>query len=692
MAINFLQNVNLNKTELQNAIVHPLSTAPTSPSEGQIYYDTDDNLLWVYDGTAWDAYISSVTAGSGLTGGGTEGAVTIDVGAGSGITVNANDVAITYSGPNSVILDATDGTAITLASTDKFLVVDDSDASDTVKYVNFSQLSTALGSYDWNIQGDSGGAFTIASGDLVDIAGGTKLTTVSSDVTTTTTIQINHDNTTRTDTTSNGNPTHGGTFDVIDSVTSDATGHITAVNVKTVTLPADDNTTSLPVKNSTGTTQFTSTDVTGIRFVGDGTTSVSFTPASQLVTITTADQYTGTVTGTGTTNKVSKWSSSTSLTDSIITDNGTTVTIAGNLTVEGTTTTIDSTIVAIGDNMMKYAKDNTANASDIGWYGVINDGTEKYSGMWYDASEGTTTPKFALGIATTEPAGTGTIVTTGTLVANLEGNASTATALASSQDFSISGGGITAIAQSFNGTAGVTLSASIDDNAVTNAKLANMAQSTIKGRAAAAGTGDPQDLTAAQVRTIINVADGADNYASWTILDGDTTSYPITSGDTLQIVGGGGITSNFTADDVLTISHNDTSSQASVNNTGRTYIQDVTLDDYGHVTGLVSATETVTNTDTQLATASALIDLSVMAGNSTASFTHGLASKNLIVQLYDVTSGLVVHADIDHTSNNAISVIFGRTGTQMIAQGIDDIRVVVIDAKNGLTDKTVSYS
>ena len=47
-----------------------------------------------------------------------------------------------------------------------------------------------------------------------------------------------------------------------------------------------------------------------------------------------------------------------------------------------------------------------------------------------------------------------------------------------------------------------------------------------------------------------------------------------------------------------TFSHSDTSSQSSVNNSGRTYIQDITLDTYGHVTSLASATETVTNTDT----------------------------------------------------------------------------------------------
>ena len=89
--------------------------------------------------------------------------------------------------------------------------------------------------------------------------------------------------------------------------------------------------------------------------------------------------------------------------------------------------------------------------------------------------------------------------------------------------------------------------------------------------------------------------------------------------------------------------------------------------------------------NTQLATAAALIDVSAMGSNTTASFTHSLASKNLIVQIYDVTTGELVYADVDHTSINAISVIFGTTPT-------NDIRVVVIDAKNGLTDKTVSYT
>ena len=51
----------------------------------------------------------------------------------------------------------------------------------------------------------------------------------------------------------------------------------------------------------------------------------------------------------------------------------------------------------------------------------------------------------------------------------------------------------------------------IANGVVTNSKLANVATATIKGRVAA-GSGIVEDLTSSQVRTLLNVADGANNY------------------------------------------------------------------------------------------------------------------------------------------------------------------------------------
>lgn len=53
MSINYLNNINLNKNELQNAVIQPLATAPSSPVEGQIYYNSGDDKIYVYDGTDW---------------------------------------------------------------------------------------------------------------------------------------------------------------------------------------------------------------------------------------------------------------------------------------------------------------------------------------------------------------------------------------------------------------------------------------------------------------------------------------------------------------------------------------------------------------------------------------------------------------------------------------------------------------
>ena len=108
-------------------------------------------------------------------------------------------------------------------------------------------LDVPTGTTNVNLINTDGAGAIINS--FITLTGGTYLTSVH---TSGSQITFNHDNTTRSDTTSAVSPAAGASVPLVASVTSNATGHVTAIDVKTVTWPADSDTTyTIDVPNAT---------------------------------------------------------------------------------------------------------------------------------------------------------------------------------------------------------------------------------------------------------------------------------------------------------------------------------------------------------------------------------------------------------------------------------------------------------
>jgi hypothetical protein len=235
MAIQYLSSINLTTNQLQYAVIQPATTDPTlyTPVEGQIYYNSVSNKLRLYDGATWN-----------------------DVG--SGVT--------SFAATDGTFINLTPNTTQTGAAT---LTADLSATGtpDATKYLRGDNTWSAIsGIYDWNLAGDGGTPQNIISGETVSIIGAGVIGTVAGP---TNQLTVSHADVIRSNTTSSASPAFGATFTAVDSVTSSAEGHITGLNLKTITLPTP-----------TPSTITLTGEVTG-----SGTTSISTTVANNVLDV-----------------------------------------------------------------------------------------------------------------------------------------------------------------------------------------------------------------------------------------------------------------------------------------------------------------------------------------------------------------------------------------------------------------------
>jgi hypothetical protein len=181
------------------------------------------------NGTNGTIGVFSSTTGTIVTLGSTTGNIT---------TVNSTNIV------NSALVSTANLTA-TAGITNNLLYIDSLGDSGTANQVLLSTgTATQWGNQvtsTWDLNAGSGGPLIISNLDGVDVNGGTYITTTLATPVSpeNKVISIIHDNTARTDTPIT--PTalaYGGTFTAISSATTNTTGHVTATDVTTYTLPA----------------------------------------------------------------------------------------------------------------------------------------------------------------------------------------------------------------------------------------------------------------------------------------------------------------------------------------------------------------------------------------------------------------------------------------------------------------------
>ena len=374
--------------------------------------------------------------------------------------------------------------------------------------------------------------------------------------------------------------------------------------------------------------------------------------------------------------------------------------VAGNLTVNGTTTTVNSTTVTVDDPVFTIGGDGTAvnDSKDRGIEFKYNDGENRVGFFGYDDS---LNAFVAYGAATnTSEVFSGTLMNAkfGTITGTFSGNATTATTLANSRTFrtnlaststaSFNGGGnvtpgVTGTLAVGNGGTGLTSISTLLNSNVTKSSLGLVIGTNVQAYDAqldtlAAMTSGEINAFAALTATEIAKIDGlTPTTTELNYVDGVTSAIQ-TQIDSKQATITGAAT---TIDD-----SNLTASRAVISNgSGKVAVSAVTSTELGYLDGVTSAVQTQLNAKQATISSSARLSATLIGDNgniSNAEYNH----------LNGVSSNIQTQLNAKMPSANVKSVVLaGSTGTTyniVHSYGTPRVMVQVLDYGNNGTGAT----
>jgi hypothetical protein len=144
MAIEFYSSIDLNKCELQNAALQNLGSHPSTPVEGQVYYNTVDDEIKLYANGAWVALASGSvsSAADDITTG--DGAVSIATSAGN-VTIDSQAAGLILDGHTGITLQNASGDILIDSAADVVLDAAGNDVSFKSAGTEFLRVTNSSG-------------------------------------------------------------------------------------------------------------------------------------------------------------------------------------------------------------------------------------------------------------------------------------------------------------------------------------------------------------------------------------------------------------------------------------------------------------------------------------------------------------------------------------------------------------------